>query len=240
MSATHRFLLLTLLALACLVPAASAPAATGVTTPWFGFNDSSSLSGVLPFETSALNAASGGATSTRMTIDWAWVEPSNDTFTWGMFDGVYWKSLARGIRPLIGITGAPRWAWEDSATCATATCPYPPGRAHDADYQDMIGRLVRRYPQAVGIEIGNEPNLAWAWAGGLSPARYTELLKLGYDVVKANNAGMPVIAGALAPVLGDLKTSDTYGLRPFLQAMYDNGAKGHMDAIAIHPYPYDV
>jgi hypothetical protein len=241
MSATRRFLLSSLLALACLIPAASASAATSVQTPWFGFNDLSGASGAVPFDTAASLSANAGATSTRMTIDWSWIEPRNDSFSWGMFDGVYWRSLARGVRPLIGITGAPRWAWDASATCpATSTCAYPPGRSHDADYQDLVRRLVARYPQAVGIEIGNEPNLSWAWAGGLDPARYTELVKLGYDAVKSVNPGMPVIAGALAPVLSEVNNADTIGLRPYLQAMYDNGIKGHMDAIAVHPYPHDV
>jgi hypothetical protein len=227
-------------ALLCLVliPAAGAAASPA---QWVGINDLSSLSGALSFAQSASLAANAGATSTRLIVDWSWIEPDNGVYQWGIIDGVYWADLARGIRPLIGITGAPRWAWDDTAVCPAANfCAYPPGRSHDADYQDMIRELTRRYPQAVGIEVGNEPNVSWAWAGGLSPARYTELVKLAYTAVKSVNSGMPVIAGGLAPVLTDATTADSIGLRPFLQAMYDNGVKGYMDGISVHPYSYGV
>lgn len=223
------------LALAAPASASAAP------IPWVGFNDISAISGATTYDTAARAAANAGANSTRVIIDWSWIEHEDDVFTWGVIDGVYWADLARGIRPLIGITGAPRWAWDPSATCPAGThCAYPPGRSHDADYQQMIRLLTRRYPQAVAIEVGNEPNLSWAWAGGLDPARYTELLKSAYRAVKSENAAMPVISGGLAAVLTDRSSTDSIGLRPFLQAMYDNGAKGYMDGISIHPYPWGV
>jgi polysaccharide biosynthesis protein PslG len=225
---------LAVLALALPVPGAAAAAPA----PWVGFNDISSVSGAVPFDTAARAAANAGADSTRMIIDWSWIEPKNDVYAWGVVDGVYWADLARGMRPLIGITGAPRWAWDAGATCpAGAICPYPPGRKHYGDYQQMIRLLALRYPRAVAIEIGNEPNLSWAWAGGLDPARYTELVKRGYAAVKSVSPAMPVIAGGLAPVLTDTTTSDSIGLRPFLEAMYANGVKGYMDGISVHPYP---
>lgn len=223
------------LALAAPASASAAP------TPWVGFNDLSSVAGAITYDTAARAAADAGANSTRVIIDWSWIENKDDVFTWGVIDGVYWANLARGIRPLIGITGAPRWAWDRSATCpAGAHCAYPPGRGRDADYQQMIRLLTRRYPQAVAIEVGNEPNLSWAWAGGLDPARYTELLKSAYRAVKSVDPAMPVISGGLAAALTDRSSDDAIGLRPFLQAMYDHGAKGYMDGISIHPYPSGV
>jgi hypothetical protein len=230
-----RALITTVFAIA-LTSASPAAAAT-----WTGINDISAFSGAVPFNTAAQAAADAGANSTRMIVDWSWIEGQNDQFSWGMVDGVYWADLARGIRPLIGITGAPRWAWDPSATCAAGTsCAYPPGRNHDADFRDVVQRIARRYPQAVAIEIGNEPNLSWAWAGGLDPARYTELLKVGYAAVKSINPGMPVLSAGLASVLTDTTTADAIGVRPFLRAMYANGAKGSMDGISIHAYPYSV
>jgi hypothetical protein len=227
-------LLAVALSVALLVPAAGAMAAPA---QWLGINDLSSVSGAVPFAQSASLAAAAGANSTRLIVDWSWIEPQNGVYHWGVVDGVYWADMARGIRPLIGVTGAPRWAWDASARCpAQTTCAFPPGTAHGADFQDLLRRLTRRYPLAVGVEIGNEPNLSWAWAGGLDPARYTQLVKLGYTAVKSVNPAMPVIAGGLAPVLTDATTKDSIGLRPFLQAMYDNGVRGHMDGISIHPY----
>lgn len=221
--------------------AVPASAAAEADAPWVGFNDISSVAGAVPYDTAARAAADGGATSTRIIVDWSWIEATDDVYTWGVLDGVYRADLARGLRPLIGITGAPRWAWPKGARCAAeAHCAYPPGRRYDADYQELLRNLTRRYPQAVAIEIGNEPNLSWAWAGGLSPARYTQLLKRAYRAVKSVDPAMPVLSGGLAAVMGENRTRDAIGLRRFLQAMYDNGAKGSMDGISVHPYPRSV
>lgn len=229
------------LALLAGVLAFGHPGAAQASARWMGINDLSSVSGAVPFATSATLAAEAGVNSTRLIVDWSWIEPVRGVYLWGIVDGVYAADLARGIRPLIGVTGAPRWAWAPGASCpATSTCPYPPGSAHDADYSAMMGALARRYPRAAGIEVGNEPNLRWAWAGGLSAARYTALVKNAYAAVKAVNRAMPVIAGALAPVLNESTTAGSIGMRPFLRAMYANGLKGHADGISIHPYPWGV
>lgn len=220
--------------LALLLPSGAAAAPP----PWVGFNDISAISGAIPYDTAAQAAANAGASSTRIIVDWSWIERQDDVFTWGVVDGTYWADLARGIRPLIGITGAPRWAWDPSASCPEGQfCAYPPGSDRYAEYRQMMRLLTARYPQAVGIEVGNEPNLGWAWAGGVDPRRYTELLKNAYGAVKSVDPTMPVISGGLAPVLSEWATKDSMGLRPFLQAMYDSGAKGYMDGVSVHPYP---
>lgn len=229
------------LALIILLFTAPSAAPAADTAPWTGFNDISSVAGAVPFDTAAQAAADAGATSTRVVVDWSWLEAVPGRYTWGVLDGAYWSNVDRGIRPLIGITGAPRWAWARSARCPAARhCAFPPGRAHHGDYRELLRRLTRRYPQAVAIEVGNEPNLRWAWAGGLSPARYTKLLIVAHQAIKSVNPAMPVLSGGLAPVLGDVRTPREIGLRRYLEAMYAHGAKGHMDGIAIHPYPGSI
>src|SRR4051794_40079476 len=218
--------------------ALAAPAAAASPTPWTGFNDISGVAGAVPFDTAAATAARAGATSTRVVVDWSWIEPGPGHYAWGVGDAFSGANLAHGMSPLLGVTGAPRWAWDASACCRAGTqCAFPPGRAHEDAYAAMLAQLTRRYPRAVAIEIGNEPNLAWAWAGGVSPARYTRLLKRAYTAVKSADPGMPVIAGGLAPVLSDVRTPGQVGLRPFLQGMYDHGARGYLDGISVHPYP---
>ena len=143
--------------------ALAAPAAAASPTPWTGFNDISGVAGAVPFDTAAATAARAGATSTRVIVDWSWIEPAPGHYAWGVVDGFYRANLAHGMRPLLGVTGAPRWAWDASARCRAGTrCAFPPGRAHENAYAAMLARLTRRYPRAVAIEIGNEPNLAWA------------------------------------------------------------------------------
>lgn len=231
-----RALLFALLAFAGPAPAL-APAADPA---WVGFNDISSVAGRTPFGTAAGAAAAAGSTSTRVIVDWSWLEHAPGEYTWGILDGVYRADLARGIRPLFGITGAPRWAWPKGAVCAGEHCAYPPAPSRERAYAALLREMTRRYPEMVGIQVGNEPNLAWAWTGGVNPARYTRLLKVAYAAVKSVDPDMPVIAAGLAPVMTETRTPQTYGLRAFLEGMYANGAKGHMDGIAVHPYPYGI
>lgn len=224
---------------------AAGPTKTSTATPTptpapahFGFNDSSSVAGTLSYDDAAAVQARVGATSTRLLIHWSWVENKPDVHSWGIFDGVYWASIKAGIKPLIVFTGAPQWAQRVDTTCVQ--CDLPPSRSHDADWQDVLRQLVTRYPDAAGIEIWNEPNLGWAWRSGPDPVRYTELLKLAHSAIKSVRPSMPVIGASLAPVLVDATSGDHYGVRPFLKSMYANGARGHMDGIALHPYPYGV
>jgi hypothetical protein len=226
-----RLCILALSAFAISAPSASA-------TPWFGFSDKSATGNQASPTQSANLAAQEGATSSRVTINWSWVQPSPGPPNFGTFDAIYNADLARGIRPLFVLTGTPTWAAPPGASCDPGTaCNYPPDSSHDSDWQSIASQIATRYPQLAGIEIWNEPNQSYAWGGGFDPARYTQLLKLAYTAIKAANPSMPVIGGALAADLGSGITDTSYPLPLFLQAMYDNGARGSMDGISIHPYP---
>jgi hypothetical protein len=112
----------------------------------------------------------------------------------------------------------------------------PPDNSHLLDWQNFITAAVHRYPQAIGVEVWNEPNLRTFWASGPDPVRYVTLLRLAHDAVKQAAPSMLVISGGLgnAPTtttLGDISYSD------FLQRLYTLQARPYWDAIGIHPYP---
>jgi hypothetical protein len=233
---TPRNLLVALIAILAL----SATPAHAASKP-FGFNSALNVLN-LPAAQPASQMSGAGATTARIGIHWSWVEPARDSYSWSGIDAAYDADLARGIKPLLQIYGSPKWTWGGVAqTCASfPQCNFPPARTSDADWQDLLKVMTRRYPQAIAIEIWNEPNLAWAWEGAPDAVRYTELLKLGYDAIKSVNSAMPVLGASLAPVVSDNVNASGAGVRPFLQTMYDNGAKGKMNGIAVHPYPYDI
>jgi hypothetical protein len=109
-----------------------------------------------------------------------------------------------------------------------------PGPAFDSAWAEYVRRLAERYPEAIGIEVWNEPNITPSFQP-VDPARYAALLKEAYDAVKRVDPKMNVVSGGLFPS----DTSGSYGMadNQFLAAMYAAGAKGHMDAIGAHPYP---
>ena len=225
-------LLFLALAAALLLPGA-APAAV----PFFGFNDNSYARQELTASEDAALLAQTGANSARISIEWDWVQTLPGTVDFGGYDHHYRQLLAQGIRPLITVSGAPSWAWPESAVCAHDGCHFAPDRAYDTSWYFYVRNVALRYPEAAAIEVWNEPNLGMFFEGGPDPARYTELLRLAYDAVKSVRPEMPVLGGALAPDRSTQRTEDSWGMRPFLRSMYAAGAGDYMDGISLHPYP---
>ncbi|KEZ06703.1 hypothetical protein GQ57_06650 [Burkholderia sp. MSh2] len=109
-------------------------------------------------------------------------------------------------------------------------------------------------------EIWNEPNCGGDFIPH-DPALYTQILKSAYPAIKQANPGAYVYAGGSANCqtspnngTGALPSNGIAGLvnstssaypaptqwdpRDWLAAMYANGAQGHFDALAHHPYCY--
>jgi hypothetical protein len=215
-------------------PATLAPAPQGMA---FGFNDYSAETGLVGADRNASLMAAAGANVHRVGIDWRWAEPHDDDFRFEVYDEMYRTRLAHGIRPFFMIAFAPKWALDSGVTCDQwrgQDCTYPPARGKLAEWREFVGKVAARYPLAGGIEIWNEPNLHWFWEPRPEPARYTELLVEAHRAVKAVNRSMPVVSGGIG--WRDITTPDGVSTADFLRAMYAGGARGHMDAIGIHPY----
>jgi polysaccharide biosynthesis protein PslG len=179
-----------------------------------------------------------GANVVRVSFDWRWAEPQKDQYGFTPYDQIYNAMLAKGVRPMFTLLFSPWWTWDEGVTCDQwrEDCTYPPAPEHYAELQEIAGMLAKRYPQAAGIEIWNEPNLTWFWKPRPDPRRYTELLKQAYRGIKAANPAMPVAAGGFS---NNQVTADGHiSLADFTRAVYENGGKDYMDAIAFHPYPW--
>ena len=208
--------------------------------PLFGFNDNAVRAGRIGAEANAQLTQRAGANITRLTFDWRWVEPQRGNRRFQAYDDIYRAMRARGIRPLLILMFAPSWALDPAVGCNqwAQDCRYPPAREHYPAWRSIAAELARRYPDAAGIEVWNEPNSSIFWRSGPDPARYTELLAETYRAVKAVAPTMPVVSGGLA----DARNVPGIGisLASFLKGMYLNGAAPFMDGIGIHPYPYTL
>jgi hypothetical protein len=226
-----------LLTVAATLALGAAPASA--TAAWFGYNDNSTLRGQFSPDRDSQLLSDAAAGSMRIDVDWSWVERSPGRLDLSMYDPIYATLLSRGIRPLLNVMGSPPWAWPLLSLCLpTSDCHFAPDRSKDAAWGHFVGEVARRYPLAVAIEVWNEPNLRAFFQPAPDPVRYTELLRAAHDAVKAVAPGMPVLGGALAPVLDETTDAKDYGLRPFLRRMYASGARGLMDGLSIHPYPH--
>jgi PKD repeat protein len=100
--------------------------------------------------------------------------------------------------------------------------------------------------ETAAYEIWNEPNLDYEWGGHPNAGQYTALLKVAYGGIKAGDPEAIVVSAGLATTGGSAKeltlTRQLYNAiqvvpdLTFLRNMYNNGAKGYLDALGCHPY----
>ncbi len=188
-----------------------------------------------------------GAEAHRWTIPWNSVErnapvPLLDIhrYDFSDWDEMYTVDLDHGIRPLIVVINSPSWA-QPSGVPSDFGRGIPPAPDHLDDWAAFCAEVARRYPQAVGIEVWNEPNNVDFWGRGLAnikpdPAYYTQMLATAYDAIKGVDPSMPVIGGALANAQRSLSNGQI-SARSFLTSMLQDGAASHMDGVSEHDYP---
>jgi hypothetical protein len=102
---------------------------------------------------------------------------------------------------------------------AVSTPPDPAAYARVA--QELAGALKGH--GVIGYEVWNEPDDAPYWAPAPNPTAYAALLKAAYPAFKAGDPSAMVSTGGMV--------ANDYD---FLQALYDNGAKGSFDAVGVH------
>jgi len=201
-------------------------------------------------------AAEGGATTNRIPVRWSAVQPGTGLDTpcrktphehpaehWDKVDAAYSDMVAAGIRPVLDVGDAPCWAAQPHGAhkpvtqCDPKTPSYPPARAFYGQWQRFVRDVATRYPEALGVEVMNEPNVGLFWGG--CPTRgqgsvYGELLRRGYDAVKSVHPEMTVLTAGMAPN----KDPGGYLREVFAYAKAHPGANGQLpwDAVAVHAY----
>ena len=116
------------------------------------------------------------------------------------------KAQARGLRVLITITGS-------------AGAPASP-----QEFATVAADLATQLKgKGVDYEMWNEPDDATFWPNGPQPAAYAALIKAGYPAIKAADPAATVLVGGLV--------GNDYD---FVEKLYDNGAQGSFDGVAVH------
>lgn len=214
---------------------ASAPAAR-VRAPkaGYGFAGGAGLLGLgrraLEREVGAV--ARTGATWLRVPVIWAQVEQRPGRFQWGTVDRIVRTARRHDLKVLANVSYAPAWA---RAFLSSPTAP----PADPATYAAFCARLAQRYrTQVRHWEIWNEPNLS-SFFGGVrthssAPERYTALLSPAYRAIHRAQPRAVVVAGALSAAT--TRSLVSYSMGDFVTRMYRAGARGHFDALALHPY----
>jgi len=185
----------------------------------------------------SLNAL--GMNWVKQEINWRDFEPVKGQIDFAALDAIVDSLTGQGVKILFTITSAPDWSrsiLEENG---------PPDNF--ADFGDFVSALAGRYAGRVNAyEIWNEPNLRSKWKSTvhtISPESYLELLRFGYDAVKATNPDAIVVSAGLAPTgYNDALNAQAGNLevnaiddRVFLSGLYAAGAANYSDAIGAHP-----
>ena len=217
----------------------------GSTVPW-GFNEdwgwsNGAFSGA---EMTNLQMQKEGAimpdslSANRFHVQWAYVEGVRGTYDWSMSDAQYAAMQKYTPRPIMLLYRAPVWARDPARTCAQGGdefCIYPPLPQYDKQWKAFVQAAVKRYPNVRAIEVWNEPNIATFWSPAADPARYSALLTLAHQAVRAAGGKAPVLTGGLYPAN---TTGGNVAAKDFLGQVYATAGAGAFEGIGSHPYAH--
>ena len=177
--------------------------------------------------------AATGAEWVRVDFSWPTLEPTKGSFAWSSIDRVVNAAQSRGMSVLALPTYTPAWA----RAAGTDSSKYPP--LDPADYANFVRAATTRFaPKGVKHwEIWNEPNTYHFWKPAPDVGAYTTLLTKAAAAIRSVDATATVITGGLSPAT-DSADGSKIAPTTFVERMYKAGAKGHFDALAIHPYSY--
>jgi hypothetical protein len=168
----------------------------------------------------------------KQEIPWREVEGlGKGLWEWEKPDRVMDQIDAHNLKVIVRLGSQPGWA-------ARAELPAVSPPDDLQDFYDYVYAVADRYRGRVeAYQIWNEPNLAREWGERPpNPAEYVEMLKVGYQAVKAADPAAVVISAGLAPTTryDDRAMPDIY----FVQGMYEAGAAPYFDALGVHAPGY--
>lgn len=167
---------------------------------------------------------------------WAYVERSPGVFDWRHADQVVEHAENQGLTVIARLGLVPEWARQrDDRQPTTDTYL---DEKHYSDLGDYVFEFVQRYKSRVRyVLIWNEPNITLEWGyRPVDPAGYVALLKVAYARAKEADAGVQVLAGALAPTLEPVGSPFGMDDLDYLRQMYAAGAAPYFDILALHAY----
>jgi polysaccharide biosynthesis protein PslG len=193
----------------------------------------------LPGAAELVRMGRGRVGTLRINLAWGTVQSASDAgYDWSHYDGVVGQAARNGIRVLATVYSSPEWA-EPSPE-------YPPLGDRLGEFEDFARAAVERYgsdgsfwkenPDIPKLpitlwQLWNEPNSPLFWKPAPDVSGYVELLR-GFDsTVRRADPRAQVMLGGLFPTpRGGISMED------FMTQLYRDGAQGHFDAAAIHPY----
>ncbi len=163
---------------------------------------------------------------------WAFSEPRPGVYKFDHADLVIDHANRQGITVIARLGLVPDWAKpEDTVSTYLDRERFP-------DFANYASAFAKHFQGRVHhIIIWNEPNLSLEWGyRSPNPKDYVELLCQAAAAIRSVDPEITILAGALAPTIGDPTGELGMADLDFLQAMYDADAAPCFDALAAHSY----
>jgi sugar lactone lactonase YvrE len=187
-----------------------------------------------------------GTNRLREDLDWAKVEPTNNTWDWSATDTLYQEAAERGMTILPVLNTPPCWAVpEGSEKCGktypTSSAEYAEFVAHVAERYGPGGDFWEAHPGLDGslaskqLEIWNEPYFPQFTNGVVDPAIYTALYKAAVVAGRAANPATRYLVESTVEVW-DTTTEEWVNWAAGM-VKTEPAIGNYIDGIAIHPYP---
>ena len=177
-------------------------------------------------------ASAAGFGWIRQQIHWRDIEGPAGQYAWDELDEIVEAANDYDMKLLLSVVRSPNFYTANGRD----GMPENP-----EDLANFVGALARHYQGDIhGIEIWNEPNLAYENGGVLSiddAEHYVELLKAAYTSIKSVDPDLYVISAPMAST-GLTVPGVSIDDLTYYEAMfsYQNGVIGdYMDALGVHP-----
>jgi len=189
-------------------------------------------------ERTAQMARDAGIGFARQEFIWAEIEPAPDVFNWTKYDEIVELLRRNNMQIIARLDRPPAWA----RSRASATGSSGPPDDFEA-YGKFVRAFVEHYRGRINyLQIWNEPNLGREWNDApISPAAYTQLLKIAYENAKAVDPNTYILSAPLAITLGESFAPNSTQSRnmndlQFLEEMYAAGAKDYFDILSANAF----
>jgi hypothetical protein len=180
--------------------------------------------------------AESGASFVRVAINWSTAEPQPGQLDFARSDLIAEQLGELGLKPLWVVTSAPCWAGE--LRCVNPRVGLAPAEEHLDDYAEFAAAVAERYPDSLGIEVWNEPNIPNFWRPLPDAGRYRELLSLTAERVHESGSNVPVVMAGPSPTTAEQVADDPMKIQfaEFIEEVMSGPDRPDVDAIGTHPY----
>jgi len=165
----------------------------------------------------------------RLPFPWVFLERKEGKPNFTAQDKMIKAMHKEGIKTLLFVGGAPKWAAARRAK-GEAIPPKDP-----QDYANFLKESAARYKgKNIAWEIWNEPNTSHYWGDQLStPEEYMKLLRPAYQAIKEADPDAIVVGGC---VLIQFMNEPKYS---YLEGLLEAGLLDYCDVVSVHIYPIE-